>query len=105
MLSYVNYFSIIIHIIVVQLRERGGDGMQLNQAVSLRLLELLSQKKMTQYQLSTRSGLPRSTVSNIINCAYPTMKLRIIHELCQGLEIGIYEFFNSPIFDEGNLDP
>ena len=90
---------------MVQLHEHGGDGMQLNRAVSMRLLELLSQKNMTQYQLSTQSGLPRSTVSNIINCTYPSMKLRIIHELCQGLEIGIDEFFHSPLFDEANLDP
>ena len=90
---------------MVQLHERGGDGMQLNRAVSMRLLELLSEKNMTQYQLSTQSGLPRSTVSNIINCTYPSMKLRIVHELCQGLEIGINEFFSSPLFDEGNLEP
>ena len=90
---------------MVQLHEHGGDGMQLNQAVSTRLLELLSEKNMTQYQLSTQSGLPRSTVSNIINCTYPSMKLRIVHELCQGLEIGINEFFSSPLFDEGNLEP
>lgn len=79
--------------------------MQLNRAVSMRSMELLSEKNMSQYQLSTQSGLPRSTVSNIINCTYPSMKLRIIHELCQGLEIGINEFFNSQLFDEANLDP
>lgn len=69
--------------------------MQLNRAVSIRLMELLSEKDMTQYQLSTKSGLPRSTISNIINCTYPSMKLRIVHEVCQGLEIGINEFFSS----------
>ena len=79
--------------------------MQLNQAVSMRLMELLSEKNMTQYQLSTKSGLPRSPVSNIINCTYPSMKLRIVHELCQGLEIGINAFFDSPLFDEANLEP
>lgn len=94
-----------LHIIIVQLHGHGGDGMQLNQAVSMRLMELLSEKNMTQYQLSTKSGLPRSTVSNIINCTYPSMKLRIVHELCQGLEIGINAFFDSPLFDEANLEP
>ena len=79
--------------------------MQLNRAVSIRLNELLSEKDMTQYQLSTKSGLPRSTISNIINCTYPSMKLRIVHEVCQGLEIGINEFFSSPLFDETNLEP
>ena len=57
--------------------------MQLNQAVSIRLTELLSEKNMTQYQLSTKSGLPRSTISNIINCTYPSMKLRIVHEVAK----------------------
>lgn len=90
---------------MVQLHEHGGDGVQLNRAVSMRLLELLSEKNMTQYQLSTKSGLPRSTVSNIINCTYPSMKLRIVHELCQGLEMSINDFFNSPLFNEENLDP
>lgn len=90
---------------MVQLHERGGEDMQLNQAVSMRLMELLSEKNMTQYQLSTQSGLPRSTVSNVINCTYPSMKLRIVHELCQGLEIGINDFFNSSLFNEANLDP
>lgn len=79
--------------------------MELNQAVSSRVLELLSEKKMTQYQLSTLSGLPRSTISNIVNCTYTSMKLRVIHELCQGFGIGINVFFNSPVFDEENLDP
>lgn len=79
--------------------------MQLNQAVSMRLQELLMEKNMTQYQLSTKSGLPRSTVSNIVNCTYPSMKLRIIHELCQGLEIGVNVFFQSRLFDKNNLEP
>lgn len=79
--------------------------MQLNRAVSMRLIELISEKNMTQHQLSTQRGLPRSTVSNIINCTYPSMKLRIVHELCQGLKIGINEFFSSPLLDEVNLDP
>lgn len=79
--------------------------MQLNEAVSKRLEELLKQRDMTQYQLYMKSGVPKSTIGNIINCAYPSMKLRIIHELCQGLNISITEFFQSPFFDESNLEP
>lgn len=78
---------------------------KLNQAVSLRLSELLKERNMTQYQLFTRSGVPKSTICNIMNCAYDSVKLRIIHELCQGLQISISEFFCSPLFDEVNLDP
>ena len=79
--------------------------MQLNQAVSARLTELLRQKDMTQYQLYMKSGVPKSTIGNLVNCTYDSMKLRIIHELCQGLEISISEFFASPLFDEINLEP
>ena len=79
--------------------------MQLNEAVSKRLNELLHQNKMTPYQLYMKSGVPKSTIGNIINCTYPSVKLRIIHELCQGLEISITEFFHSPLFNEDNLEP
>ena len=79
--------------------------MKLNEAVSRRLQELLDERGMTQYQLSMRSGLPKSTIANIVNTQYDSMKLRILHEMCQGLGIGIQEFFASSLFDEENLDP
>lgn len=83
----------------------GGEGMQLNEAVSKRLLELLEEREMTPYQLFMKSGLPKSSISNIINCTYPSVKLRVIHEVCQGLGISITEFFQSPLFQEDNLEP
>ena len=79
--------------------------MKLNEAVGYRLTELLQQRNMTQYQLYMKSGVPKSTINNIAHCAYDSVKLRIIHEMCQGLEISIPEFFNSPIFEETNLEP
>ena len=79
--------------------------MQLNQAISARLMDLLQQRGMTQYQLYIRSGVPKSTIGNVVNCAYDSVKLRIIHELCQGLEISLTEFFDSPLFVESNLEP
>ena len=79
--------------------------MQLNEAVSKRVSELLAQRGMTQYQLFAKSGVPKSTISNIVQCSYDSVKLRIIHEICQGFQISITEFFQSPLFDEDNLDP
>lgn len=79
--------------------------MQLNQAVSIRLSELLAQNDMTQYQLYIKSGVPKSTIHNLVNCAYDSVKLRIIHELCQGFQISIADFFDSPLFEETNLEP
>ena len=79
--------------------------MRLNEAVSRRLSELVEEKNMTQYQLYVKSGVPKSTIGNIIHCTYDSVKLRVIHELCQGLGIGITDFFNSPLFLEDSLDP
>ncbi len=79
--------------------------MQLNQAISIRLQELLALHDMTQYQLYIQSGVPKSTINNIINCSYDSVKLRIVHEICQGFGIDICVFFNSPLFKESNLDP
>ena len=79
--------------------------MQLNQAVSVRLSQLLQEKSMTQYQLFMKSGVPKSTINNVIRGYYTTMKLNILHELCQGLGISLSTFFTSPVFDEENLDP
>lgn len=79
--------------------------MQLNQAVSLRIKELLAQQNMTQYQLFVKSGVPKSTLSNLLSCSYDSVKLRILHEICQGFEISLTEFFDSPLFEEDNLDP
>lgn len=78
---------------------------QLNQAISARLVELLQQRNMTQYQLYMQSGVPKSTIHNLIHCAYDSVKLRIIHELCQGLQISLADFFDSPLFEETNLEP
>ena len=79
--------------------------MKLNQAVSKRLTQMLNEKGMTQYQLHIKSGVPKSTIGNVINCSYDSVKLRVIQEMCQGLGTGLDVFFDSPLFDENNLEP
>ena len=78
--------------------------MQLNEAVSGRIKELCVKRNMTQYALSMKSGVPQSTLSTITNCTFESMKLRIIYEICEGLEISLKEFFDSPLFDRENLE-
>ncbi len=79
--------------------------MRLNEAVSKRLSELMSERNMTNYRLYVSSGVHKSTIGNLINCTYDSVNLRILHEICQGLEISISDFFNSPLFKEENLEP
>lgn len=79
--------------------------MQLNQAISKRIVQLLEERGMMQYELFMKSGVPRSTIGNVVNCSYDSVKLRIIHEMCQGIGIGLEQFFSSSLFDENNLKP
>ena len=67
--------------------------MKLNQAVSLRLKELLAKNSMTAYQLYKKTGVPKSSIGNVLNCSYDSVKLRVIHEICQGLNINISDVF------------
>ena len=47
--------------------------MQLNEAVSKRMTELLKEQHMTNYQLYIKSGVPKSTIGNLINCTYDSV--------------------------------
>lgn len=79
--------------------------MELNKAISRRLNELLTERNMTMYKLYTRTGLAKSTISHIMSCSHISVTMKTIHIICQGLDIELSEFFNSPLFDNENLDP
>lgn len=78
--------------------------MYLNEAVAKQIKELCEENSMTQYQLFLSSGVPSSTLSTIMSCTYPSMKLRIIYEICEGFGITMEEFFHSPLFKRENLE-
>lgn len=78
--------------------------MKLNEAVASRIKQLCKERNITQYQLYLKTGVPQSTLSTIMKCSYPSMKLRIIYEICDGLEIGLDEFFESNLFNRENID-
>ena len=78
--------------------------MKLNEAVAHRIKELCRERGITQYQLYLKTGVPQSNLSTIMKCSYPSMKLRIIYEICDGLEIDLAEFFASDVFKRENIE-
>ncbi len=78
--------------------------MKLNEAIAARIRELCKERDMTQYKLYLASGVPQSTLSTILNCSFPSMKVRIIYEICEGLQISLEEFFSSPLFERENIE-
>lgn len=78
--------------------------MNLKNAVAKRLKELLDEKQMTQYALSKKSGVPQSTISTILNGDIKTVKLSTMHELCEGLEVELADFFDKEYLKIKNLE-
>ena len=77
--------------------------MKLNEAISKRLNELLCDKEITAYKLFTRSGVSQSTISDLRNMNNVGVNASILYELCEGLGISLKDFFDSPLFERGNL--
>ena len=69
--------------------------MTISEAVTKRLLELCGERGLTINKLCTLSGVTQSTVRNTSNTGIATIK-----KLCDGLEISIRAFFDSPLFDD-----
>ena len=78
--------------------------MTIAEALSVRLTELMNEKHLTAYRLSMLTGVNQTTIAEIKNNRNNSVNLRIIFELCQGLEIEIVEFFDSPLFKTDNID-
>ena len=74
--------------------------MTISEAVTKRLLELCGERGLTINKLCTLSGVTQSTVSDIVNRNTPNTGIATIKKLCDGLEISIRAFFDSPLFDD-----
>ena len=74
--------------------------MTIAEAVVKRIYELVDERQLTINKISTISGVKQSTVSDIVNGVTSNVKIATIKKLCDGLDISIREFFDSPLFDD-----
>ena len=72
-------------------------------AIRDRILHLCAERNISINKLSTLSALPPSSVKNILYGKSNDPKILTIKKICDGLEITLADFFNSPEFDE--LEP
>ena len=78
--------------------------MKLNKAFSLRVRQILKEKKMTQYKLAQETGLYHSTMTDILNCKYQTPNFRNMALIIRALDMPMAEFFDSEFFDFEKLE-
>jgi len=78
--------------------------MKVSEAVSTRIKEILKEKGMTRYRLQLDSGVPKGTFICLLQAKYKGVNLTTLISIIRTLGISIDEFFNSPLFEEGNLE-
>ena len=73
--------------------------MDIGTAVNDRILELCKERNITVNKLGTICGVTQSTLNNIVNGRNKSTTVSTIKKVCDGLEISINDFFDSPLFE------
>ena len=74
--------------------------MLISTAINLRINELLKENKLTAYKLSYRAGISNSIISDCRRGKVKEPTISSIIHICEGLEIELKDFFNSPYFKD-----
>lgn len=72
--------------------------MRTKEALRLRVLQLCEENNLNVNALATRCGITQSTLNNIVSGRNNSTTVSTVKKICDGLEIPLPEFFNSPLF-------
>ncbi len=73
--------------------------MKLNEAIAERIKELLKERGLSNYYLFKKGGIPRSTISAVINAKKKNVSTNTVYQISATLELSLKDFYDSPIFD------
>lgn len=74
--------------------------MRTKEAVAQRILELCRERNIAVNALANISGVSPSTIYSMLNQKSQNPGVVSIKKICDGLEITVRDFFDSPLFDE-----
>ena len=74
--------------------------MNAKQAVSERIIVLCKENDIAINTLANISGMPPSTIYSMLNYKSQNPGIVSIKKICDGLNITLREFFDSPLFDD-----
>ena len=78
-------------------------GMKLEQAITKRILDLCKAREITPNKLASMAGLPSATVRCIFYGRSKNVGTRTLLDLCEALDITLYDFFNDDLFKDKDL--
>ena len=74
--------------------------MNTKEAVAKRIIQLCDERNIATNALANISGVSPSTVYSMLNEKSQNPGVVSIKKLCDGLDITLREYFDSPIFDD-----
>ena len=78
--------------------------MKVCKAVVKRIRELADSKNISLYKLQKDSGVPEGTFLSLMYGDRKGVNLTTLFQLIQTLNVSAKEFFDSPLFNEENID-
>ena len=78
--------------------------MKLEEAITKRIFDLCDQRKIAPNKLASMAGLPSSTIRCIFYGRSKNPGTRTILDICQALNITLYDFFDDPVFKSSELE-
>ena len=78
--------------------------MKLEAAISQRIYDLCRQFDVTPHKLATMAGLPNGTLPSIFYGKSKNPGTRTLLNVCQALNISLFDFFNDPLFKTDDLE-
>lgn len=74
--------------------------MVVGEALRKRILDLIDENNITINKLATISGITQSTLNNIVGGRNNSATVSTVKKICDGLDITVRDFFDSPLFDD-----
>ncbi len=79
--------------------------MQLNEAIKLRLENLMKEKNISsKYEISCDAGLNPSLLTDFFRSRTLYPRIDTLYLICEGMGITLEEFFKDPMFNIENIE-
>ncbi len=78
--------------------------MKLEEAITKRIYALCDDRDITPNKLATLAGMPAGSLKSIFYGKSKNTGARTILDICQALDISLYDFFNDDLFKDKDLE-
>ena len=78
--------------------------MKLEKAITQRIYALCKERDISPNKLASLSGMPAGSLKSIFYGKSKNPGTRTLLDLCQALEISLYDFFDDDLFKDKNLE-